>query len=158
MTRAMERPSVISTSRTDARMVVVRSRTTVKRMAGGISACNCGIRARTRSTVSMMLAPGCRNTTTEHGGLAVGQAGGANILDRIGDRGDVESLTGAPLLVGRSPGAGIRRPGEADPSCSTPTCGSRWSGRPLGRLALAAPSTVRTSSRLRPRLFEHARD
>ena len=38
-------------------------------MPGGIEACNCGIRARTRSTVSMMLAPGWRKMTTAIAGF-----------------------------------------------------------------------------------------
>ena len=60
MTSEIEMSSVISTSWTDARMVVVRSRTTDILIAGEIEACNCGSAASTRSTVSMILAPGWR--------------------------------------------------------------------------------------------------
>jgi hypothetical protein len=55
--------SVSCTSRKDARMVVVRSSTTLSAMVGGIEARSAGRSASTRSTVSMMLAPGCRNMT-----------------------------------------------------------------------------------------------
>ena len=41
-------------------MVVVRSSTTDILIAGEIEACNCGSASITRSTVSMILAPGCR--------------------------------------------------------------------------------------------------
>ena len=58
MTSAIERRSVPCTSATDARIVVERSTTTVIRMPAGISAWRPGIAALTRSTVSMMLAPG----------------------------------------------------------------------------------------------------
>ncbi len=58
MTSTIESPRVNRTSCTEARIVVVRSRASASVMVGGIAACNCGIRARTRSTVSMILAPG----------------------------------------------------------------------------------------------------
>src|SRR4029077_5391395 len=55
-TRAMEIISVRSTSRRDARMVGVRSITTARSIALGTEARKFGKVARTRSTVSMMLA------------------------------------------------------------------------------------------------------
>src|SRR5271165_7412104 len=58
MTRAMEISNVLSTSLTEARMVVVRSRTIVVSMPSGMDALIIGSCARTRSTVSMILAPG----------------------------------------------------------------------------------------------------
>jgi hypothetical protein len=60
ITKPIEIISVNSTSSTEARIVVVRSIITDSRMAGEIEACNCGRISRTRSTVSMMLAAGCR--------------------------------------------------------------------------------------------------
>ena len=48
---------------------MVRSITTSSLMAGEIDACNCGSSARTRSTVSMMLAPGWRKMTISTAGL-----------------------------------------------------------------------------------------
>ena len=60
ITRMTERMSVLSTSLTEARMVVVRSRTMVVLMPCGMDAWIDGNSARTRSTVSMMLAPGWR--------------------------------------------------------------------------------------------------
>ncbi len=58
-----------STSRTEARMVRVESITSVSFMLGGMEATSCGCSARTRSTVSMMLAPGWRKITTMMAGL-----------------------------------------------------------------------------------------
>ena len=52
--------SVRSTSCSEARMTGVRSITTESVMLPGMEASSCGSSARTRSTVSMMLAPGCR--------------------------------------------------------------------------------------------------
>ena len=61
-TRAMVSPSVNSTSATEARMVVVRSRMVLTSIAGGMRAVSCGSCALIWSTVSMTLAPGCLNT------------------------------------------------------------------------------------------------
>ena len=61
-TRAMVSPSVNSTSATEARMVVVRSRMVFTSIAGGIRAVSCGSWSLIWSTVSMTLAPGCLNT------------------------------------------------------------------------------------------------
>ena len=60
MASATERISVLSASRTDARIPSVRSITVVKWMAGGIDASSAGSAFRIRSTVPIMLAPGCR--------------------------------------------------------------------------------------------------
>ncbi len=49
---------VRSTSRSEARIVVVRSFVGVMVMLGGIEACSAGTSALIRSTTSMMLAPG----------------------------------------------------------------------------------------------------
>ena len=54
----------ICTSRTEARMVRVASMSTLSSMVGGRLACIWGRMARTRSTVSMMLASGCRKIGT----------------------------------------------------------------------------------------------
>ena len=61
--------SVRSTSRSEARMVVVRSIATVRSMPLGIAARSCGSSASTRSTVSMRLAPGWRDRITSTEGL-----------------------------------------------------------------------------------------
>src|SRR5579862_8763103 len=53
------RPSVNSTSATEARMVMVRSRTVETLTEGGMLAVSAGSRALMVSTVSMTLAPGC---------------------------------------------------------------------------------------------------
>src|ERR1700758_4826992 len=62
ITRVMEIIRVISTSRTDERIVVVRSTATSKWSEGEMDARNTGSRAMMRSTVSIMLAAGCRKT------------------------------------------------------------------------------------------------
>src|SRR5205823_14218362 len=69
ITRNTEMISVISMSCTDARMVVVRSITTSRWIAGEIEAESCGISAYTRSTVSMMFAPGWRKIMIRTAGL-----------------------------------------------------------------------------------------
>ena len=69
MTRATEMSKVRSTSRSEARIVGVRSMTTVRSMARGISARRCGNSARIRSTVSMILAPGWRRIISSTEGL-----------------------------------------------------------------------------------------
>ena len=69
MTSAIETISVIWTSRTEARIVRVASIATDSLIIGGMEAWSCGSRARTRSTVWMMFAPGCRNTMISTAGL-----------------------------------------------------------------------------------------
>ena len=72
MTRMMEMTRVNSVSCTDARMVTVRSSARSSLMEGGIEACNCGSRLRTRSTVAMMFAPGWRKMIISTASLACG--------------------------------------------------------------------------------------
>ena len=60
-TSSTEMISVLSVSRTEARMVTVWSMPTRMSIDCGIAAFSCGNKSRTWSTVSMMLAPGCRN-------------------------------------------------------------------------------------------------
>ena len=60
MTRATEIARVRSTSDNDPRIVGVRSNTTFISIAAGMEALNWGIKAVTRSTVSIILALGCR--------------------------------------------------------------------------------------------------
>ena len=58
-----------STSRSEARMVGVRSTATARSMAVGMEARSCGSSERTSSTVLMMLAPGCLNRISKMAGL-----------------------------------------------------------------------------------------
>src|SRR5260221_624424 len=60
ITSVMEMIRVISTSCTEARMVVVRSMATLRCNEGEMEARKRGSRARMRSTVSIMFAPGWR--------------------------------------------------------------------------------------------------
>ena len=69
MTSMTEMMRVNSISCTEARTVVVRSRTTFIAMAGEIEACNCGNAAYTRSTVAIMFAPGWREMIISTPGL-----------------------------------------------------------------------------------------
>ncbi len=88
-TRKMVMPRVYCTSATLARIVVVRSETTVTLMSGGSHAISCGSSARMPSAVSMTLAPASLLIVEQDaGGLAVPGAepgiGGA-----VDDGGDV---------------------------------------------------------------------
>ena len=80
ITSMTDRISVRSTSLTDARMVVVRSRTMVVLMPCGIDASIDGNAALMRSTVSMMLAPGWRKMIIGIERHAVQVARRANVL------------------------------------------------------------------------------
>jgi hypothetical protein len=63
-TRMTEMTSVNSTSRSEPRMELVLSDATCSVTSGGSCACSSGSSARTLSTVSMMLAEGCRVIST----------------------------------------------------------------------------------------------
>ena len=63
-TSATARMRVNCTSRTEARMVLVRSLTTVSLAPAGMARCSFGNSPSTRCTVSMTLAPGWRCTST----------------------------------------------------------------------------------------------
>ncbi len=91
---------VISTSFTEARMVVVRSWVTAIWMEGGIEACSTGSSARTRSTVSIMLACGWRNSCRITRVLAVHRSGVANVLLAVDHRGHVGQSHGGAVVVG----------------------------------------------------------
>src|ERR1700722_10113885 len=73
-TSAMVSARVNSTSRTEARMVVVRSERMLTWMVGGIEACSVARVALMASTVLMTLAPGILNTTRKTLGLPLLQA------------------------------------------------------------------------------------
>ena len=60
VTSTTERISVNCTSRTEARMVTVRSETIVRLTPAGIARCTLGISSRICLTTSITLAPGCR--------------------------------------------------------------------------------------------------
>jgi hypothetical protein len=69
ITSRIEMISVISTSCTEARMVVVESITTCIWIAGEIEAWSCGSTARMRSTVAITFAPGWRKMISRMAGL-----------------------------------------------------------------------------------------
>ncbi len=99
MTSPIEMISVISTSRTEARMVRVESTTTARWIAGGIEAWSCGSTARMRSTVSMMLAPGWRKMISRIAGLPFARPPLRLVFHRVGDVcRDRDSRTAAPFL------------------------------------------------------------
>src|ERR1700722_13980791 len=82
--------SVISTSRTDARIVTVWSSTIATWIAGGIEASSCGIAARIRSTVSIIF---------EHRWLAVGEPLITHVLHRVDHVGDIGQAHGRAIVV-----------------------------------------------------------
>ena len=63
-TKHTDSSKACSTSRSEARMVGLRSKATLILIAAGISSCKRGTASRTRSTVSMILAPGWRKITS----------------------------------------------------------------------------------------------
>ena len=134
-------------------MVGVRSQATSRSMSCGIDARSCGSSARTRSTVSMMLAPGCAIDDQQHGGLAVGQAGIAHVL--APNRPPRPRRRAAPprRCGRRRSAAGTRRRSCAWSLASICQLRCPSSTLPLGRLALVAASAARTSSRPMPYLF-----
>ena len=73
-TRPMASMRLFSTSRKEARMVRERSMRSVRSALSGSQERNCGIMALTRSTVSMMLAPGERKTISKMAGLPLATA------------------------------------------------------------------------------------
>ena len=145
ITSAIAMTRVLSTSRRDARMVLVRSSTSCRSIVLGIEARSSGRSSRTRSVVSMMLAFGCRLmiTSTEDLPLAIPAL----------RRSSTESTTSA---------TSERR--TAEPLRYATMSGMYWlaffawssamicqwrsssSTEPLGRLALAPASAARTSS------------
>ena len=69
ITSATVMSSVISTSRSEARIVLERSTARLMSMAGETEALSCGISDFTRSTIWTMLAPDCRYTIIMTAGL-----------------------------------------------------------------------------------------
>ena len=87
ITSPVEITSVFSTSRSEARMVGVRSSATQTSIALGIEARNWGSSAFIRSTVAMMLAPGWR--------LIVSSTDGRPLAEPALRRSCTESFTSA---------------------------------------------------------------
>ena len=99
ITSAIEISMVNSTSCTEARMVVVRSRTTVRSIAAGIEARNCGQRGVDAIDGIDDVRAGLAEDDDQHRGLAVDHPGGADVLDRIAHHARRRtSWTAAPLL------------------------------------------------------------
>ena len=78
-------------------MVVVRSTTMLRWMAGGMDACNCGSRARMRSTVSIMLAAGWRKRMMSTAGLPLARPALRRSSTESTTRATSDRRTGAPL-------------------------------------------------------------
>ena len=87
-----------STSNTDARMVVVWSRTTVRPMAEAMEAFNCGMAARMLSTVSRMFAPGSRKITIRAQGFPFASPADCRFSTEFCTSATSDSFTAAPLL------------------------------------------------------------
>ena len=97
ITSAREMRSVRSTSLTDARIVVVRSRTTVRSIPAGIEAFREGSAARIWSTVSIMFAPGWREIMTMTAGLPLTNPAARMFSTESRTSAMSESLIAAPL-------------------------------------------------------------
>ena len=149
---AMAISSVRSTSRSEARIVLVRSTATLISMSCGSAACSAGSRAFTPSTVAMMLAPGWRLTVTTIAGEVTGlpfdlgrRPEVADVLDAVGDLGDVRQPHRRAVALGDHQRRVVGRLGPGvvgvDLQPRAPS-----SITPFGRLALAEASAARTSS------------
>jgi hypothetical protein len=99
ITSAIETARVISTSRTDARIVRVASMATPRRIVGG----NRRLELRHQRPHAVYGVDDVRSRLAEddeeHGRLAVGDPGRANVLDRIGHAGDVREAHRRALRV-----------------------------------------------------------
>ena len=96
-TRPIDSSRVACTWRKEARMVVVRSRTTSRLMVGGMEARSEGSSAITRSTVSMMLAPGCRYMTISTARLPLAKPPVRTSSTELSTSAMSSRRTGAPL-------------------------------------------------------------
>ena len=99
-----------------------------------------------RCTVSMMLAFGSRLMMSSTAGRPFGLAGVAQVLHRVDDLGHVGQAHRGAVAVGRRSAAGTRRRSSPGRWRRSTSARSPSSTRPLGRLALAAASALRTSS------------
>ena len=97
-TSEMAISKVRSISRTEARMVVVRSRTTKKLMAAGMEAFSEGIAALIRSTVSMIFAPGWRKMISGMLGRPFRKPA-ARMFSTLLDVGDICQADGRSVVV-----------------------------------------------------------
>ena len=89
--------SVSCTSRTEARMVSVRSVTMVRRMPEGIAACSRGSAAFTSCTVCTMFAPGWRWISSTAAGWSWYQAATRSFSTPFTTLPTSDRRTGAPL-------------------------------------------------------------
>ena len=149
-TSATVNSSVNSISLTDARMVVVRSKSVLSVTEGGIEARNSGSSALMRSTVSIMLAPGCRPMPITTAGLpfaypelrrsSIPSVTFAMSLSR----------TGAPFLIGHNQGRVLLGLQELVGVIQDPPVGCDLPDSPWECSRWPTASAARTSSRLIP--------
>ncbi len=97
-TSTIARISSKRTSSTDARIVVVRSVSSVTWTEPGSDACNCGSSCLMRSTTSITFAPGWRCTLTMMAGVAFAQAASRTFSAPSTTSATSDSLIGAPSL------------------------------------------------------------
>ena len=144
--------SDFSTSRSDPRIVGDRSMATASVTAPGMEASSCGSRARTRSTVSMMFAPGCRNRITSTAGFPLASPAARRSSTESCTSATSDSRTADPFLYPMTSGMywfAVRIWSLAVSShvrVASESC-------PLGRFAFVACNTRRTLSRPIPYLF-----
>ena len=148
-TSEIEIRSVISTSRMEARMVVVRSLATPRCKEGEMSVWSCGRSARMRSTVSIMFAPGWRKMASRTAGSPLDMPALRTSSTESMTLPIASSRTGAPLRQATIRG----RYSCALKSWSVAPMLHAWPGfatSPLGRFAFAEASAARTVSMLMP--------
>ena len=151
-TREIATRSVSSTSLMEARIVVVRSIITDRSMAPGITARSSGRSARRRSTVAMMLAPGCRKMMRRTPGFPFAMPVVRTSSTESSTSATSASRTGRPRRLATTSG----RYCSARRSWSLALIFHAvvpFASSPLGRFALAAASAERTSSKPMPYLF-----
>ena len=152
MTNATAMISVRSVSRSEARIVGVRSIITRMSIAAGIDACSTGSSALTRSTVPRMFAPGCRRTKIRIAGLPLDSAMFRTSCTESSTLATSASRTGAPLRQAMTSGwySAATRAWSLAPTSHV------WSASsiiPLGRFALVAAIAERTDSSEMPARF-----
>ena len=136
-------------------MVRVVSMRTARETVGGSEVSSCGSRARTWSTVSMMLAPGCLNTGMRMAGTPLEMPRLRTFSTESFTSATSESRRAVPRSKARTRG----RYSAAECSWSVALSDQVFwllSRLPLARLILALARVARTSSRLSPWLLRMA--
>ena len=149
-TRLIDSSSVNCTSRTEARMVCVRSMTMLTWIDGGIAASSRGSAALIRSTVSMTLAPGCLNTSSTMPRLAVLPGRKLLVLRPVDRLADVAHAHRRAVAIGEDDVVVFGRLGELVVVVDRVGAVRRRRSCPSARSTVALTSVPRTSSSVMP--------